>query len=105
MGILDKMSRKIIIIIIIIIIINGARTEMGYCPNCVVTKGLGSWALGAGARGMELGAHAEACRGAERRRELRRTPGVCGIGAGRAAWACCWPTGCALGALGALSLF
>ena len=20
---------------------------MGYCPNCVVTKGLGSWALGA----------------------------------------------------------
>ena len=28
---------------------NGARTGMGYCPNCVVTQGpggMGAWALG-----------------------------------------------------------
>ena len=35
------------------------KLEMGYCPNCVVTKGLGSWALGAGGRGTALGALAE----------------------------------------------
>ena len=30
--------------------------EMGYCPNCVVTKGLGSWALSAGRRRSRHGA-------------------------------------------------
>ena len=38
------------------------KLEMGYCPNCVVTKGLGSWAMGVGARGTALGAQAEAHR-------------------------------------------
>ena len=33
------------------------KLEMGYCPNCVVTKGLGSWALGAQAKALRGAGH------------------------------------------------
>ena len=96
--------------------------EMGYCPNCVVTKGLGSWALDAGRRRAwhgagRAGGGAQGCgarcvgaqsvggRPGGRAGSARRaagTRGVRGTGAGRAAWACYWPAGCALGALNLL---
>ena len=97
---------------------------MGYCPNCVVTKGLGSWVLGAGAHGTALGAQAEVRRrdaagtgraaGAARvlgrmQQAGTRQAGARGTQRGHseraghdrlgAAWACCWAVGCALGAL------
>ena len=57
------------------------KLEMGYCPNCVVTKGLGSWARGARQAGVQGTWHGRCARG-------HAWPG-------RAAG----PAGCALGAL------
>ena len=70
------------------------KLEMGYCPNCVVTNGLGNWALGVGAHGTALGAQAEARKGAGHgaqagARGPQQGSGALGTGVGRAAWACC----------------
>ena len=63
------------------------KLEMGYCPNCVVTKGLGSWALGAGRRHARHGV-GRAGGGAQgsraRSTRARSAGGRTGGGAGRA---------------------
>ena len=64
------------------------------------TKQLG--ALGAGARCKALGSQGRGARCAGARsvgRSAGRAVRASGTGAGRATWARCWPTGCALGAL------
>ena len=88
---------------------NGAGTEMGYCPNFIVTKGLGSWArrrgMQEGRAGGALGAWALGERGAgarkrgSRRRAARgaRRPGRAGRGAQG-----CWALGA--GVLGTRAL-
>ena len=50
---------------------NGAGTEMGYYPNCIVTKGLGSWAQALG-----VGRAARAGTGALGARASRRAGGM-----------------------------
>ena len=52
-------------------------------------------------RSVRQQAQARAGRAAsgERHTDAGRATGVLGTGAGRATWARCWPTGCALGAL------
>ena len=67
---------------------------------------VGAGACGSRRRGAQAGARQQARRarqaGARREalgRGARRWAGARGAGQGRAAWACCWLTGCALGAL------
>ena len=68
----------------------GAIIGNGLLPKMCSDQGArhGRWAQGREARRW-------ARRGAER----GRTRGARDTGAGGAAWACCWPAGCALGAL------
>ena len=75
----------------------GAEIGMGYCPNCVVTKGLGSWALGAERRRARHDAGRAGARSASGR--TGRAAGASSTQAWARPGCAAGPVGCALGAL------